>query len=123
MKNTAIIVALASVFAGVALAADNYLGSIQTIAGVANCYPYSVFGSKLSVQCKVASCHVAAGSLRDGGGTAALGQTADMNSVLVTGAALYDVDMKLAATPYICVTGQDAGAVKADIFIRTGNLP
>lgn len=122
MKNTVLLISLASLFACAALAADNYLGSIQTVAGVANCWPESKLGSRLSVQCKAAGCHVAAASLPDGGGSAAAGSTADLNSVLVNQNVLYDVDMKLGATPYLCVIGQDGGAVRADLYIRTGSL-
>lgn len=123
MKNYAIILTLAALFTGAAFAADNYLGSITTAANVANCYPENKFGSRLAVQCKVAACHVAAASQTDGGGSSLTGTTADTNSVLVNAGVLYDVDMTIRATPYLCVTGQDGGAVRADVFIRTGSLP
>lgn len=119
MKNYALIIGLAALFTGAAFAADNYLGSIQTDGSRANCLVEGQAGRKLAVQCKSAACHVAAASLRDGGGSSLTGGTADPLSVLVNQNVLYDVDMASGTTPFICVIGQDGGAVRADVYVRT----
>lgn len=115
---TAVVIIAALAVAGIAHAADNYLGSITTVAGRANCIPHLGLG-RYAVQSKNSGMHVAQATNWDGGGSSYLGTTADTKSVLVTSPVLFDVDITKTSFPYICVMGQDGGAIVADVYLHT----
>lgn len=118
MKRFAVACGISLLLAASVWASDKLVQSITTVAGVANCVG-PLGPNRYAVQCQGCAVHVAAATSFDGGGSSLLGSTADTKSVLVNSSVLYDVELEGNVQPYICVMGQDGGAVTAQVYLRS----